>query len=129
MEKSISFDKVVAIEKERNKISFNQHVSSIRALGVMEWWDSLISIRKWNHIRELREADIPELILKAKVRLYSLENGEAPASMDEVMEGLPIPIDPTTSKPFLFRDGDVYSKALEEQRSKKKQNSRKVASH
>lgn len=47
--------------------------------------------------------------LRARVTLYELEHGESPDSLQEVMNGAAIPIDPSTGNPFKYRDGKISS--------------------
>ena len=47
--------------------------------------------------------------LRARVTLYELQHGESPDSLEEVMNGAAVPVDPSTGNPFQYRDGKISS--------------------
>jgi competence protein ComGC len=55
------------------------------------------------------EVELRGIALRARVRLYELEHGSAPASLSEVMNGKPVPIDPFSGEAFQYRNGMIYS--------------------
>ena len=48
-------------------------------------------------------------LLRARVLLYTLEHGAPPVSLEDVMDGSEVPIDPATGNPFQLVDDKIFS--------------------
>ncbi len=113
--KLISFEQILANERSAMVVGFSGKIQYLMAKKVLE-----PAFDRANESFKLRDAEIRRVLLKARVERYTREHGEAPVTLEDVMDGAPVPIDPYTGAVFEFIDGQPYSADLEDVINKRK---------
>lgn len=100
-ERRVTFPEVLAYERNAIPISLVQRIVTYRITQPV--FDSA------EETLLMGDVLVRGVALRARVRLYELEQGHLPDALSDVMGGGTVPIDPFSGKPFAFLNATIYS--------------------